>query len=221
MTEGKLNELFEEYSKVESPVERGKISYLLHGKIASDLENHAPGVDKIKTSMGDEWMAAAANFEKILKEDPDQAFKMAIQLVTLPVDPDQKIEDIYKWIRGDGAGILGREEIRDRLLDYFSDEEKSKGLVEKLNGYISYDFSEIRDSKTAFEDPGCYLALSAILSGVRIGKESGLPKNAQIFFDSAKNTLVDPNVVRVNKYYKGFPDTNPMAIELESFIDIK
>jgi hypothetical protein len=80
MSEEKSDQLFNEFSKVENPVERAQISYLLHGKIASDQENGVPDIEKVETSMGENWLAAANSFERILKEDPDQAFKIAIQL---------------------------------------------------------------------------------------------------------------------------------------------
>lgn len=217
MSEEKFKELYEKYSKVTDPVQRAQISYGLFGKIAADMENGAPGIEGIRESMGDQWLAAAERFEVVLKNDPDEAFNMAVQLTTLPVSSDRKIEDINKWLRGDGPGMLGRDELRKKLLDHLADEQKSQPLTQKLTEYVSYDFSNITDSQDAFEDPSCYLSLSSILLGLKLGENADLGTSATNLSEQVKSKFNDKDVIRVINYYHDLPDTKWLADELNSF----
>jgi len=217
MSEGKLEELFGEFSKVDKSTERLQISYLIFGRIAAGMENREEGIEKTKTSMGRTWLEAAERFDRILNDDPNKAFEMALQLTLLPVSTDQKIEDINKWLRGDEPAMLGRDELKGNLLKYLAEDQKSDRLVEKLGEYISYDFSKIKDGKSAFEDPGCYLSLSTILLGMKVGKNVDSSENVRTLFEQAKSKFRDPEVARIINYYQNFEDTKWLVDELKSF----
>ncbi len=217
MSEEKFNELLDRFSKVKNPVERAKISYVALGRVAAGKENMEPGADEIKTPMGKIWLAAADRFERILKEDKNKAFSVALQLTLLPVSSDPKIEDINKWVRGDGPSMLGRDELRETFLDYLANKRKSDRLVKKLSEYISYDLSKIKDAGSAFKDPDCYLSLTAILLGMKLGMNSGLSENAKDIYWKSKTKKKDPNVSRVVRFYRKLPDTKWLAEELKLF----
>lgn len=215
MTETNFQNLYTEYSQIIDPTERLVRSYMLFARIAAGHENNEEGIDRLQTSMGENWMAAGGRFEKIVEIDPDKAFDIGIQLAMMPVSPNPKVEEIAKWVRGDGPGMLGKDELREKLLDYLSDKAKSEDLIDKLSQYLSYDFSKIGDSKEAFEDPRCYLSLSTILLGMNVGKEKGLPENGKKIFDLARSKINDPSVEKVIKFYKTCPDTAWLAEGLE------
>lgn len=217
MSEGRLRELFGEFSKVDASTERLKISYLIFGRIAAGMENYERGAEKIGTSTSKIWLEAADRFDRVLRENPGKAFEMALQVTLLPVSADPKAEGINKWIRSDGPSMLGREELRKNLLEYLKSGEKSKELAERLGEYISLDFSKINDREAAFEKPDCYLSLSTILLGLKMGKDIDSGENTRSLFEQAKLKFADPEVARVVKYYQELEDTKWLADELRVF----
>jgi hypothetical protein len=217
MTEGRLNELFGKFSKVDESAERLQISYLIFGRIAAGMENHERDAEKIDASMSKMWLEAADRFDRVLREDPSKAFEMALQVTLLPVSADPKIEGINKWIRSDGPSMLGREELRGNLLEYLKNGEKSKELAQRLGEYVSLDFSKINDRETAFERPDCYLSLSTILLGLKMGKDVDSSENVRSLFERAELKFRDPEVTRVINYYQELEDTKWLADELNSF----
>lgn len=217
MSEGRLKELFGKLSNLDDPADRMQTSYLIFARIAAGMENKEKDYEKIEASMGKIWLEAAERFNRVLGEDPNKAFEMAIQVTLLPVDADQKAGDINKWIRSDGPSMLGRDELREHLLKFLSDDQKSDNLVEKLEEYISLDFSKIEDRETAFEKPDCYLSLSTILLGLKMGKDVGSNENARSLFEQAKSKSKDPEVKRVLGYYEDLEDTKWLTDEFKLF----
>ena len=216
MSEARFKELFDQFSKVEDPVERSRISYFLLGRVAAGMENREQGSERIGSSIGSVWLEASERFKQVLKENPDEAFDMALKLATLPVSANSKVEDINKWIRSDGPIMLSDVGLRDKLVDFLADGEKSKDFVDRLSGYISYDFSKIVNKKDAFEDPNSFLSLATIYLGMKL-KDAKLEGNAKVLFENSENKLKDIKVREVINYYYEFEDTKWIAEELKSF----
>lgn len=216
MSQEKLEELFNEFSKVVDPVERSRISYFLLSRVAAGMENREEGSERMGPSIGKVWLDASERFKWVLEENPDEAFDMALQLATLPVSPNPKVEDINKWIRSDGPIMLSGVELRDRLVSFLSNGERSEELVDKLSGYIAYDLSRILSKEDAFEDPNSFLSLATIYLGMKL-KDFGLEGNAKVLFENSENKLKDTKVREVIGYYYEFEDTKWIAEELKSF----
>jgi len=208
---GPLNELVSETD----PINRLTTLYFLYCRVAAGMENFEKGSDQIGESMGDIWTRAAEKFDGIVEESPKDAFDISLWLTMLPKNEDKRIEDVYKWMRGDGPVMLSRSELKNHLLEYIDDNEKSEPVMTKLLKNIAYDFSEISNRDEASQDPNCYLSLGSILLGMRL-KDSNI-KNAEALSQAAESRLGEGKVQEIINYYKEIPDTEWLADELKSF----
>ena len=200
------------------PVNRLTTLYFLYCRVAAGMENFEEGSDLVGESMGDIWTKASEKFDQIVEKYPKDAFDISLWLTMLPESSDQRIEDVYKWMRGDGPVMLGRDELKGKLLGYLDKDKGSEDITAKLLKNITYDFSEISNKDEASQDPNCYLSLGSILLGMHI--EDSNIENAEILSKAAKSRLKEGKVQEVINYYKEIPDTEWLADELKSF-DVK
>jgi hypothetical protein len=193
---------------------RPPILYSLYARIAAGLENHEAGSDQIEMGIGEAWVKASEQLGAI---ELQEAFDIALQLTTLPKSSDPKVEDIQKWMRGDGPVMLSSEKLRKPLLDHLQKEEGGE-LVSVLTSFLLYDFSAIENSHQAFMDPNCYLALATINLGAKL---VDVPDNDNVreFVEEVKTKAEDPKVQKVNEYYLKYEDTKELAEGLKVFFN--
>lgn len=214
MTE--VNEKFKELKSISDLGEQASILYLLNARIAAGLENKEQSSEQILKTVGEVWNEAASHFEIVAEKNPEQAFKLALQLSTLPHDVSQNQEKIFQWMRGDGPVLLAKDVLRKPLLNYLKTDKLANELVSKLQDYMKYDMSDI-DKKTIFYEPNCFLAVATMYLGTKLENVQD-NKLASSLFKTAKEKLADDQVSRVVQYYSEFEETSWMSKEVEPFL---
>lgn len=152
----------------------------------------------------DAWNKASEYLISLADKDPGEAFKLGITLVGIPKNSDSQKESVNKWMRTNGLLLLGLDQMRVLLLNYFDSNSDSEKLADMLRNCMETDISDLTSSHDFDGNPTGYSTVQSVYICLGLGDKGG-DVSSDLYKQSLKRAS-DPDIKMAYGVLSSFPD---------------